>query len=59
MQNKKYYIESITFPDDELENIGTAIISVDGHGACIEVYGKNHELTERVIKVINGLNAKE
>lgn len=57
---QKYWIESITFPDDPLDesDIGTAVLSTADHGACIEIYGSKHALTERVIKVLNGLNGE-
>lgn len=52
----KYWIESLKVGTEEEPDgdMGTAIISCREHGACIEVYGKDIELTERVMKIIKG-----
>ncbi|MCK5127669.1 MAG: hypothetical protein KAR42_15535 [candidate division Zixibacteria bacterium] len=57
---QKYWIESLEFSgvdgDGDSSDIGKAVISSSGHGACVVVLGSPHDLTERVIAVINGLN---
>jgi hypothetical protein len=53
-----YYIESLSFPGDDTDEIGEAIISNFNHPECIHVLGTKHELTQRVVQVLIGLNAK-
>lgn len=51
----KYYIEEVIQPKDG-ENMITIVLSVRGHGACIEIHGTNQVATERMLKVLKGLN---
>lgn len=55
----EYWIESIKEVDSPDSESLIAIISCSEHGACIEVYGTKHKLTDRVMAVLNGLNKTE
>ena len=62
--NKKYWIESLDTidcvdSDGDPTDIGKAVISTSGHGACVVVLGTKHDLTERVIDVLTGLNKED
>lgn len=52
-----YFIEKLTFPNGDTEDIGKAIISCTNHYECIEVVGTKYDLTKRVIDTLNGLNS--
>lgn len=56
--SNEYYIDEILHEDEKGESldVGVGYISKNNHGRCIRVYGNRHELTERIIKIINGLN---
>ncbi len=52
-----YYIQNLDLPDDG--EMGTAVLSCQGHTACVIVYGDARKLTERVTKILKGLNCNE
>jgi hypothetical protein len=53
--NKIYYIESLVLNEDDMY---VAILSCGRHHNCIEVYGNEHECTDRVMKILKGLNGE-
>jgi len=54
--NKKYYIESVSSPEESDNGIQKAVLSVDGHGECVIVFGDKKDLTTRIIAILGGLN---
>jgi len=56
MSKYNYYLEDIERNETEDSDIHVAIISVYEHHSCVRVYGDDDTLTERVIKVLKGLN---
>jgi len=54
--SERYYIEEISLTDEE-NDVATGYISSQSHGRCIRVYGGDYELTQKLIKIINALNA--
>jgi len=51
----KYYIEEIIKSNTSKDMI-TIILSTSDHTACIEIHGDPIKATERMVKVLNGLN---
>lgn len=56
MSKTIYYLENVVRQDEDKGDIHKAVISCYGHLACVVVYGTDDDLTDRVIKVIKGLN---
>ena len=58
-----YYLEDIERADPKKTDIHVAVIScrehngVEQHDACIRIYGDDYVLTDRIIKVLKGLNS--
>ena len=55
---QKYFLQSLAFVEEspDCSTMGKAVISVVDHYECIVVYGTAYTLTERVTKIIEGLN---
>jgi hypothetical protein len=51
-----YYIEQVSYPNDDTSQIGKAIISSHSHPECVVILGTKHELTQRIKDVLTGLN---
>ena len=56
MSKYNYYLEDIERNDTSDSDIHVAIISNYNHPCCVRIYGSDDDLTERVIKVLKGLN---
>ena len=56
MTKYNYYLEDIERNKSGDSDIHVAIISTKDHLACVKIYGTDDQLTERIIKVLNGLN---
>ena len=52
-----YYLDDIERNDKT--GIHSATISTYEHLACVQVFGTDDDLTERVVKVLKGLNEHE
>ena len=54
-----YFLEDIDRSTSKDSDVHIATISCYDHRRCIEIYGTDDVLTERVVKVLEGLNRKD
>jgi len=59
MSKYDYYLEDIKRSESDDNDIHVAIISTYDHLACVKVYGTDDQLTDRLIKVLEGLNRSD
>jgi len=53
----RYWISSVEAEDfNDNGDLAKAVISTHNHRECVVVYGSNEKLTERVVKILEGLN---
>lgn len=56
MNKDKYWVEEVCDLPGDNSGFFKAILSCEDHGACVEIIGTKHKLTERLIAILNGLN---